>query len=540
MFKNINKILLAGVLSLLLLSSCNNFDDLNTNPTKSPVIDPNNQLAYAQLLTGGDWLTMEPYNFYFSSFVQHVQGEWNVTNYGGQYRRSNPIMSQTWTRIYGLSMKNLVDVIDKTKDDPSYTNVRSIARIFRVYYSMILTDMYGDIPYFEAGRGASQDISSPVYNKQEVIYDDFLKEMKEVEAALSAAGGTVTGDIIYSGDITKWKRFANSLRLRAAMRLTKVNPEKARKEVIEILGLASGLLTINDDALTTYNDIFDWETTEIRRNAMSQIWRGRDPYPTQCICSTLWNYLKDTSDPRLLKIGRSYDETALASGNPFNRIDLTDEIITTKGLSQFQPPNPGYFWYDKWPSGYWSTSTQKWQDKSCRPQLNNAFLKGDAPGVLMTYAEVQLLLSEAKVRWSGDIPSSTTAKQYYENGVTAAMKLLAKYKINAISDAEISTYLTTNPYPATVNGQMKSINEQLWILHLTNGPEAFANWRRSGYPVLKSSHEYGAITIESQTIPRRLNYPLSEASYNKEAYNAALEAMGGVDSWNARVWWDKQ
>ncbi len=79
---------------------------------------------------------------------------------------------------------------------------------------------------------------------------------------------------------------------------------------------------------------------------------------------------------------------------------------------------PGYFWYDKWPSGYWSSLTQKWQDKSCRPQLNKAFLKGDIPGILMTYAEIQFLISEAKVRWGGQrsqmpcLPKKITRTEY--------------------------------------------------------------------------------------------------------------------------------
>ncbi len=80
----------------------------------------------------------------------------------------------------------------------------------------------------------------------------------------------------------------------------------------------------------------------------------------------------------------------------------------------------------------------------------------------------------------------------------------------------------------------------MWILHLHNAPEAYANWRRTDYPKLKPSNDYGAITIESQSIPRRLNYPLSERSYNRKAYEAAIEAMGGRDNWNARVWWDKE
>lgn len=542
MLKNITKfIFITTITGLLFCTSCNNFDDLNTNPTKSDKIDPNSQLAYVQLLTWGDWQTCEPYMYYSASLVQIMQGDWNTTNYGGQYRRNNTMLGQPWMRIYGLSIKNLADIMSNTKDKPEYVNVRSIARIFNVYCSMLLTDMYGEIPYFEAGKGESEDISNPSYNKQDVVYKDFLKELKEVEAALIPNGDAVSGDIIYNGDITKWKRFANSLRLRLAMRLTKVEPDLARDEVIDIMNTTSGVLTSSDNAFIKYTDLNDWTSDEIRRNSISQLFRGRETYPTPFLCSTFWNYMKNTSDPRLLRIGRGYDETVSAGNNPFGRIDLTNEILATaQGINQFQPSDPGYFWYEKWPSGYWSSSTQKWQDKSCRPQMNNVFLKGDVPGLIISYAEVQLLLSEAKARWGALIPGTSTATDYYKNGVTAAMKLLSEYGADAISDAEITAYLTANPFPSGINNQLKIINEQLWVLHFNNAPEAYSNWRRSGYPVLKSSSEYGALTIESKTIPRRFNYPLSEGSYNKEAYNAALEAMGGRDDWNARVWWDKE
>jgi hypothetical protein len=542
MFKNITKfIFVTAITSLLLCTSCNDFDDMNSNPTKSDKIDPNSQLAYVQLLTWGDWMTCEPYMYYSASMVQIMQGDWNTTNYGGQYRRNNAMLGQAWSRIYGLSIKNLADVLHNTKDKPEYVNVRSVARIFNVYCSMLLTDMYGDIPYFEAGKVQSENISNPSYNRQEVIYKDFLKELKEVEAALDTEGDAVSGDIIYNGDIGKWKRFANSLHLRLAMRLTKVDPDLARDEVVSIMETTSGVLTAADNALVKYTDLNDWTSGEMRRNSISQLFRGRETYPTPYLSSTFWNYMKTTSDPRLLRIGRGYDETPSSANNPFGRIDLTSEILATaKGVDQFQPSDPGYFWYEKWPSGYYSSSTQKWQDKSCRPQMNNAFLKGNVPGVIMTYPEVQFLLSEAKVRWGELISGATTAADYYRNGVTAAMKLLTEYGVDAISDAEIATYLTKNSFPATVSGQLKTINEQLWVLHFNNAPEAYSNWRRSGYPALKSSLEYGALTIESKTIPRRFNYPLSEGSYNKDAYNAALDAMGGRDDWNARVWWDKE
>ncbi len=228
---------------------------------------------------GGDWQITETYHFYLLSFTQLMQGEWNVTNWGGQYRRDDATMGQLWSRMYGVGIKNLVDVIDKTKDDEDQKNLNAVARIMKVYYFLILTDIYGDIPYFDAGKGLLEEISSPVYNKQEAIYDDFLSELKLVEQALDVNADAVSGDIVYSGDINKWKRFANSMRLRIAMRLVKVNPARSLTEVKEVFDTSSGLLTKSDDALIEYMDIYDWDITEIRRNAMAQRWRGRDSYP---------------------------------------------------------------------------------------------------------------------------------------------------------------------------------------------------------------------------------------------------------------------
>lgn len=538
--KRIHTLLLAGLLGISSTwQACSDFDELNTNPTKSSGVNPNSQLTYVQLLTWGDWVANYTYYAYCSSFAQQLQGEWNVTQYGGQYRRSNEILGHVWNRFYALALKELTDIIDKTAGIPEQQNIHSVARIFKAYYFMTLTDLYGDAPYFNAGKGYIENNVTPVFDRQEDIYKDILKELKEAEAGLTATGGTMTGDIIHKGAIDKWQRFANSLRLRAAMRLVYAAPDLAKSEVIDILATPSGLLGAGDNTYVQYLDINDWGNTEFRRNALAQSFRSRDTYPGQFICSVFWNYLKDNNDPRLLRIARNYEDTKTAANNPFARIDLTDEIVATQGLSKMQPVNPGYFWYTPWPAGYWSNITNSWQDKATRPQVNNAFLKGNAPGILMSYAEVQLLLAEAKTRWGAEITGSS-AETHYKNGITGAMNLLSLYEITPVPAADITTYINAHPFPADTEDALKVINEQLWVLHFNNPPEAYSNWRRSGYPLLQPSVAYGAITVESQTIPRRLNYPMAEASYNTKAFNDAIALMGGSDNWNAKVWWDKK
>lgn len=522
----------------LLLGACTDFEELNTDPSKSTSTDPNNQLSMIQLQTWGHWQMCQPYPFYLASFAQYMQGDWNTTNYGGQYRKNDAEMGNTWNMMYPALIKNIVDILDKTKDNERQINIRSVARIYKVYLFSILTDMYGDCPYFEAGKGFITGNVKPAYDKQELIYKDFLKELTEAVEDLDPDGDIVKGDIIYQGNINKWKRFANSLHLRYAMRIINAEPELAKQEVIKVLANEAGVMqSADDDALITYNDIFDWESNEFRRNALAQMWRGREAYPTPYICSTFWNKMHETSDPRLFVISRCYNESS--ANNPFGRIDLTDEMIEI-APDKFQPCDPGYFWYEKWPSGYTSTITKKYEDKATRPQINNIFLKGNVPGVVMSYAEVELLLAEAKARWGAEIVTGSDADIHYNNGVRAAIHFLEKFGAKTFDEQTIDTYLQANPLPGNgLDAQLTAINTQLWILHFNNAPEGYANWRRTDIPVLLPSSQYGALTIDSQTTPLRLCYPLFESSYNPEGYQSAISAMGGKDDWNSPVWWDK-
>ncbi|MFA6677240.1 MAG: SusD/RagB family nutrient-binding outer membrane lipoprotein [Bacteroidales bacterium] len=536
--KTIYKITLGLIcVSSLLFSACStDFNDLNTDPSKANTVDPNYQLSYVELQSWGDWQLSQSYTFYLSSFTQYLQGDWNTTNYGGQYRQDDSEMSNTWMMMYPHLIKNLVDIVERTKDDSTQVNINSIARIYKVYLFSILTDMYGDIPYFEAGMGYLSQNLTPDYDSQELIYKDFLKELTETVEALDETKDQVTGDVIYDGDLSKWRKLANSLHLRYAMRIVNVEPELSKSEVIKAVSQEAGLMTsIDDDALIPYEDIFDYDEDEYRRNAISQTWRGREAYPTTYICSTFWDQLESTNDPRLLVYARCYDESS--PNDPFGRVDITENLIEEGGT--FQPCQPGYFWYDKWPSGYWSHLVNGWMDKASRPQANNIFLKGDIPGVVMTYSEVEFLLAEAKVRWGDAIAINDDAATCYNNGVTGAFRLLEKFGADTFSSDTINSYLTDNPFPSDYNEQMTAIGTQMWILNFNNAPEGYANWRRTDIPALLPSSSYGAITINSQTTPLRLCYPLFESSYNPDGYKTAVDAMGGTDDWNSPVWWDK-
>lgn len=547
-------IILSAALLAGISSSCSDsyMEDLNTDKSKANSIDPNAQLTTAELQTYGDLGMVEIYRNYLYAFTQQLMGCWNTTNYGGRHTVDNNEMGRIWTSFYPKAIKNLTDAIHRSAEDENRKNINAILRIYRVYMMSVITDIYGDAPYSEAGLGYLKEIYNPKYDTQEDIYNDFFTELKDAASALDAANDRITGDVIYNGDVAKWIKLANSLRLRYAMRISDVAPEKARKEFEDALASEGGVFTSgSDDALIKYMDIsfsFGQDSyTDYRGNALSQLLFGNDPANNPSyLCSTFFNQLYNTKDPRTFMIARFYYDGLMSQTSPDNRIDLTDEI-TGKGIAM-NPCQPGAFSYDPWPQGYDSDmmkeiaktnpSVETTMARETEPKLANNFLRGDNPGVVMTCAEVNLLLAEASLKkWN----TGGTVEGFYSKGVRAAMDFLAdNYGYDRISDSDFNAYIADNGTGHTEQQAKAAINTQAWILHFTNPAECWANVRRSGYPRLKSPAEYGfgQYLTGGKDIPVRLCYPTLESSYNKPGYDEALKRMGGKDSWNTHVWWD--
>ena len=438
-----------------MLTGCSDdyMEDLNTNPSKAPSIDPNAQLTTAQLQTYGDLGEVEIYRNYHYAFNQQLMGCWNTTNYGGHHTIDDNEMSRVWTSFYPNALKNLVDGIDRTKDDETKVNINAALRIYRVYMMSLITDIYGDCPYFEAGRGYIDGKFTPRYDTQEEIYSDFFVELKDAASQMSAAADRLSGDLIFGGDINGWKKFANSLRMRYAMRISKVAPDKARQEFEDACASEGGIMSsAADDALIKYMDIafsFGQESySDYRGNALSQLLFGNDPANNPSyICSTFFNQLKDTNDPRCFRICRFYYDGLMSATKAEGRVDLTDEIIA-KGV-KMEPCDPGTYSWDNWPAGYTSDILTEMavnnpaidpnMAREVRPKLASEFLKGNCPGVVMTYAEVNFLLAEAALNgWN----AGGNAENYYKLGVKAAMDFLSdNYGTKKISDAEFEAYM---------------------------------------------------------------------------------------------------
>lgn len=542
----------------LFFASCSDeyMENMNTDPSKAATIDPNAQLTTAQLQTYGDLSMMEIYRNYHYAFTQQLMGCWNTTNYGGRHTLDNNEMSRIWTSFYTQSLKNIIDAQYRTAEDAEKVNINSVLRIYRVYLMSIITDTYGDAPFSEAGLGFLEGKFNPKYDKQEDIYNAFFLELEDAVNKIDPTKDKVTGDLIYAGDVTKWQQLANSLRLRFAMRISNVNPTKAQTEFENALAANGGVITdASSDALIKYMTIafsFGQEAySDYRGNSLSQLLFGNDlANNPSYLCSTFFNQLYNSGDPRTFKISRCYYDGLMSATSPDNRVDITQEMIE-KGID-FSPRDPGAYSWEPWPTGYDSDicaelavnnpSVTATMAREVEPKLANNFLKSDNPGVVMTSAEVKFLMAEATVKkWN---VGSVSAEDLYKQGVRAAMDFLTdNYGCTATTDAEFDAFIQDKgAFGHTDNQKLEAINTQAWILHFTNPAECWANVRRSGYPKLKSPAEYGfgQYLTGGTEIPVRLCYPVLESSYNKKSYNEAIERMGGTDNWHSLLWWDTE
>jgi len=553
------------------LTSCSDsyMEELNTDETKASSIAPSAQLTTALLQTYGDFGLMDTYRSYITGFTQHFAGGWNVTNYAGSVHAQDDQMRLVWDQLYNVAIKNTVDAIANSENLP---NTNAALRIHRVFLMAVMTDIYGDLPCLDAGKGYTEGIASPKYDTQEEIYNFFFDELAACVAQLGTGTDRIGGDVTsLGGDPAAWKRYANTLRLRYAMRISDVNPAKAKEEFEKALAADGGYITTAaDDAYIIYTDgpftLYDGSRDlDFRVNALGEILYGQDPTSPTMVSSTFFNMMNDLGDPRLYRICRHYLNTKRTDVKPDREwnLDLTDAVVTYMNAVEGgeKPCNPGAAWYSDWvnaPAAGAIPELDEWVSRDpdagfnknnfdtrlLRPMLNIDFEMPDRPGTLINAAEVELLLAEAKQKgWN----VTGTVEDHFKAGVKAAIKWLNDHYLesNKISDAETDAYITAIIASGALTTNAKeAINTQAWILHMMNPSEAWANLRRSDYPVILDRTKlktYGDFTYDDDNLqtPSRLRYPILENQYNSQNYKEALDRMGGTDDWHRRLWWDK-
>jgi hypothetical protein len=486
------------------------FEEININPVLSETIDPS--YIFSNAVVNSAFNTIR----YDGAIVQQINTPFTGVLQGGNHNvwfETNNTGSP-FNTLYSQPIKFLAEVIEHTKDDPERSNLFNMARIWRSYIFQVLVDTYGDVPYSESGKAYIEGVYLPMYDPQEAIYDDLLKEVSEAVVALDPGKTIESNEPLYQGDIAKWKKLGNSLLLRLGMRLSAVDAAKAEQYVSMATNPANGGLmeSIADNALLDFNEIYlNPSTTVFNGSERANYYLGK-PFV---------DYLKNTDDPRLQVIAVKYETPA----NP----------LETTGAAETNPENQNGmpFGYNEatisTAPNFPGTISAAWKYS----QVNRRTLgRIDAPYFFISYAQTQLLLAEAAVRqWIQADPAIL-----YNNGVRAHMNQMAQYSPSAaIPEASQDAYLAANPFNPAI--ALEQINNQYWVASFLNFPEAWANFRRSGFPELTPNPYPSADPEVKGDFIHRLLYPARERSVNEENYNAAVARMG-EDNLATKIFWE--
>lgn len=474
----------AASLVMLTMVGCNDFGDMNVNPNNPSVPVTASLLSGAERSVGtlNGQVGPAAANSAPALYVQQISDITYVEesryktinfNYSGWY--TGPLNS--FQQIINLNTGEGTKVAAAAYG--SNANQIATARILKAYVFQWLTDRWGDIPYSQALKG--NENFSPAFDKQQDIYNDLFKEWKEAAAQFDN-GATVQGDIILGGNIARWKKFANSLRLIAALRISQADATKGAAEFKA--ALADGVLASNADNIQ-YKHLTDANNENPLYN--NYVTTNRKDFG---VSDTFINYLKKVNDPRL----------------PF--------IASKNNLGEYRGVPYAVF-----------PVTWKAQDVSLiAPTLSAQ----NAPVNIMTYAQVMFAKAEAASRgWITD-----DAKTLYEASIKASMQ---QWMGASYTEDAYKAYIAQPDVAYDSAKALERIGTQRWIALFFQGTESWNSWRRIGFPKLTPT----AAPLNGGTgIPVRLAYPTTANSLNQKNYQEVVARQGKDDQYTP-VWWDK-
>lgn len=490
--KKIFKIKVILVIGLILtFGSCTkDWEEMNTNPNEPVTVPATNVLAYSLRYFADtyfdDWMGMNNFGGYAGQVtkIQYIDE--------ARYQERESAINNAWRDMY-TTLSDLQKVI-KLSEEEGNTNLKAVAMTFQAFMFHTATDLWKSIPYSNALQG-EQGVSNPTYDKQQDIYYKLLENLKEANSLFITDvndlnyGELGEGDLLFNGDVLKWKKFCNSLRLRVAIRMSRyggdgIDEASAKTHIEEVLDNPASypILESNDD-----NVFFMWPGVLPYYEPWSENYLidARDDH---AMCETIIDTLKTYNDPRL----PVYAYPATSDGEYRGLVSgAIDGTFSMDDISRI-----GFRFRDD-PAGF-------------------------TP--FMRYSEVMFIIAEAaKNGWS----TGWTAQGAYEAAVTASLEE------NGIASGDIATYLA-NPKVAWNNNYIQ-IYLQKWIALFKECEEAWAECRRTDIPEM---HEAPGSPYQTHNRPPfRWRYPDDE--YNLNSANIAPAAIGIVDYfWGQQMWWD--
>jgi len=525
-------IFLTGI--LLAVSGCDgDFAEINTDPNRADgsVFDPNLILPTVSSNYGGLMSGYTGAILFQSMWVQVMAS----TSTGGAnyYSNADKYVQSSNTESYigsvwneGFSTASRVYQMQALAEKKGFSNLVAVGEIWKVLTLSFVSDVYGDIPYSEALQ-AEAGITQPKYDKQSEVYKKMLSDLDGALSKINNSGDRIKNDVLYKGDLAKWKKLGYSIMMRMAMRLVDVDPATAKTYVQK--AITGGVFASTADEAVLVSD----QANGYSNNSANALNVNDDLYEVRW-SNKLIDFLKSNNDPRLSLIAEipvaglvGNRSTALGNNNPSAQIGMPNgydlrglETDITKSPNYPGPTGSGG---DISPIGKYSRPTAIYRDRN-------------APVFILTYAEIQFLLADAATR-GFTVPG--TASSYYAAGLQGALVTMGKFGGGTISASTASGFSSANPLDiSSTSAALKMINTQIWATTglFANFVESWNNWKRTGYPVLAPVKYTG--NFSGGQIPRRQLYPASESATNPQSLANAIVNMGG-NTWVNSVWWDK-
>jgi hypothetical protein len=495
--KSLKKSALLAVIGLgLILSttSCNKrFDKINKDPNNSSTTSTSYLLTNAQKsmmdLTWDEWFNSRRGN----QLAQY----WSSNQYSNEsrYQLRTAITNTYWRDFYAIGLSDLQEIIrlNESEDKADYIgfgqneNQIAIAKILQSWMFQNMTDCWGPIPYSQALKGA--EFPLPAYDSQADVYAGLLSTLDEAIALIDESDNGVKGDIVYNGDMAQWKKFANSLKMRVALRMADVNGATAQSA---FEAAVAGAFTSNAD-----NALFSYLSSQPNINPQAEDYLTRNDFAASNI---MVDELDRIGDPRIARYYEPAVNSSTFVGEVYGLTEADAALTPNNSVSQ---------------RGSW-------------------VLANDFPGIFLDYAQVRFMLAEAAARGWG---VTGTAKDHYDAGITASMDF---WNDGSWSATDISDYIATAEVDYTTliatETWKQVIGRQKWIALYMQGIQGWTEWRRLDFGILQAPA--GGNLDGNTTIPYRMLYPIDEQTLNGDSYTAGVSLLGGADEQNTKLWWD--
>ena len=477
-----NNILKITFLALLLLeiTSCEtvDFGDTNVDPDATTQVISSGLLTYAESQLGNA-VTSDIGNFYvqYVSAITYTEASrYGTRNFDIDYLYYNPL----------INLEKIIEVNSSEETALSQSaygfnnNQIAVAKLLKAYFFQFATDRWGMLPYSEALQGLEN--TTPVFDSQEEIYLSLFDEIDDALALINESEAGPTGDLIFDGDMARWRQFANTLKLTMALRLSNVYPEANGVAATQFKEAMSGSITSVEENL-----LYPFIADQSYDNPWEDRFETREDY---AVSKPLVDRLLADNDNRI-EAYAAYSRSSVTAGDP-------QYIGMPYGLT---------------------TSSYAASDVSFI--TSDIIYNQSAPGVIYNYAQVLFSYAEAvQLGWI-----SGSASDYYEQAIIASFN---QWGATGGAEYAATVALSTNPTTA-----MQQIAEEKWKALFLQGYEAWAEYRRLGYPELTPPAE----PLNGDDVPVRQGYDLDWSQSNTANYEAAVSAQG-ADNLNTNLWWD--